>query len=289
MDDEVEDESATSRRATSMWLRPGGISAIAGVAAVIVSVIGILIAIRPDATAAPAPTSSDPGAERPAMFVYGSSMPGQSRHAEIEQYVVEVDKDSVEGTLYDSGLGYPMAKFGPGEPIPGYVLWLDPETADDVFREQTRLEAGLYHPVTVRTANGVTATAYEWIGETDGFPRIDEWDGSTAGYGAYVQTATLVPGECYMLSTYLDEVITQWCDAPHSFEVYFSDTVAEAADEKRADERCRDEFDVFVGVPADESALAVEVIRPPADPERLVCALYEPGALLTGTMAGAAR
>lgn len=272
-----------------MWLRPGGISAIAGVAAVIVSVIGILIAIRPDATAAPAATPSDPGAERPAMFVYGSSMPGQSRHGEIEQYVVEVDKDSVEGTLYDSGLGYPMAKFGPGEPIPGYILWLDPETAEDVFREQTRLEAGLYHPVTVRTANGITATAYEWIGDTDGYPRIDAWDGSTAGYGAYVRTADLLAGQCYMLSSYQDEVVTQWCEAPHAFEVYFSDTVAEASDEQQAGERCATEFEAFVGSPAVGSALGVDVVRPPADPDRLVCALYEPGAMLSGTMAGAQR
>jgi gamma-glutamylcyclotransferase (GGCT)/AIG2-like uncharacterized protein YtfP len=285
--DDIEDESETTSAVKSVWLRPGGISAIAGVAAVVVSVIGILIAMRPDATASPTAPSSDPGTERPALFVYGSSMPGQSRHPEIESFVIDVDKDAVDGALYDSGLGYPMAKFGPGDPIPGYVLWLDPETADDVLREQTRLESGLFHPVTVRTENGVTATAYEWIGETDGYPKIAEWDGSTADYGAYVQTADLLPGQCYLLSSSLDEVVTQWCEAPHAFEVYFSDTVAEASDEQQSDERCRDEFATFVGVPAAESALAIEVIRPSAD--RLVCSLYEPGALLSGTMAGAAR
>lgn len=290
--DDIEDEPATPRAEKSVWLRPGGISALAGVAAVVVSVIGILIAMRPDATASPtSPTSpsSDPTTERPALFVYGSSMPGESRHSEIEPFVIDVDKDSVDGALYDSGLGYPMAKFGSGEPIPGYVLWLDPETAEDVFREQTRLESGLFHPVTVRTEGGVTATAYEWIGETDGYPRITEWDGSTADYGAYLPTADLLQGQCYMLSSYLDEVITQWCEAPHAFEVYFSDTVDEASDQQRSDELCRDEFATFVGTPAAESALAVEVIRPPADAGRLVCSLYEPGAQLSGTMAGALR
>lgn len=283
MDDDVPVSGARER---SVWLRPGGISAIAGVAAVVISAVGLLIAFRPDASAAPASSpSAEAELQQPAMFVYGSSMPGQSRHDEIEQYVVDVGKDSVDGLLYDSGLGYPMAKFDPGGEIPGYVLWLDPETADDVFREQTRLESGLFHPVTVRTKKGVTATAYEYIGSTDGFPRIERWDGSTADFGQYVRTSLLTAGDCYQLSSYLDEMITQWCEAPHAFEVYFADTAAEADDENLSSRRCAEEFVAFAGVEATDSELAVEVLRPDDEPSLLVCAVYLPGDWLIGTEA----
>lgn len=290
MDDEdVTEESSPGMRQPSVWLRPGGISAIAGVAAVVVSVIGILIAMQPGSSTSSPSSSNVDQDTKPALFVYGSSMPGQSRYGEIEEYVIEIDKDSVEGLLYDSGLGYPMAKFGPGDDIPGYVLWLDPETAEDVLIEQTRLESGLFHPVPVRTAGGVTATAYEWIEATDGFPRIDQWDGTTGDFGQLVDTATLRLADCYGPSSLIDSVIITLCDAPHAYEVFFSEQMAEVADERRAAQRCRSEFEAFIGADVGASSLSIQVVRPSSELGRLTCAVFAPDELMTGTMAGSNR
>jgi hypothetical protein len=43
------------------------------------------------------------------LFVYGSTMPGQSRYGYIEHYVESSTPDAVEGLLYDSGQDYPLA------------------------------------------------------------------------------------------------------------------------------------------------------------------------------------
>jgi len=287
--DEQDDERPSPARdpGRSVWLRPGGISAIAGVAAVVVSAIGVLIAIvpgmgqaRPTSKGTPSPSENG----EVALFVYGSSMPGQSRYDEIEEYVVEVEKDAVDGLLYDSGLGYPLAKFGPGDEIPGFVLWLDPDTATDFLRQQTQLESGLFDRVPVRTRDGVSATAYEWIAETDGFPRIERWDGSTANYGAYVDSATVRVGDCFGLTSYLETVITTWCGAPHGFEVYFAASTAEANDEKQADQRCGSELANLATDTVDASALRFQVLRPESEPGLLVCAAYTPDELLTGPL-----
>jgi hypothetical protein len=63
----------------------------------------------------------------------------------------------VDGCLYDSGAGYPAAKFGP--------------------MQMTQIEAGLFRPVGVTTRDGTRVQAFEWIGPTDGFTRIQRWEG----------------------------------------------------------------------------------------------------------------
>ena len=138
---------------------------------------------------------------------------------------------------------------------------------------------------TVRTTGGVTATAYEWIDATDGYPRIEKWDGSTAQYGAYVDITALGKGDCYGLTAESETVMTEWCEAPHAFEVFFSDTASEASDEQQSDARCRAEFRAFIGTDAEDSSLDLQVIRPSGDVGRLVCAVYRSGELLTGTTA----
>jgi hypothetical protein len=50
----------------------------------------------------------------------------------------------VDGLLYDSGAGYPAAKFVPGDPIPGYLLTLRPDSAAEFFTQMTQIEAGLF-------------------------------------------------------------------------------------------------------------------------------------------------
>lgn len=160
------------------WTSPSGLSAIAAVLAVLVAVVGLFVARSGGDPAASGDRSSEQRTESSAdttLFVYGSSQPGQSRYSAIERYVDSYEEDTVSGWLYDSGMDYPLAKFGPGDTIPGYVLRLAPGTAEEAMREFTRVEAGLFHPVEVTTDGKVRATAFEWIESTDGFERISSW------------------------------------------------------------------------------------------------------------------
>lgn len=68
--------------------------------------------------------------------------------------------------------------------------------------------------------------------------------------------------------------------------MFFSDNVAEASDEHRSDERCRAEFLAFNGEDVDDSSFGLEVLRPKSEAGRLVCAVYGPEGLLTGSVAG---
>lgn len=277
--DDVRNESGHR----SIWLRPAGISALAAVAAVIVTLVGVLVSLQQGASSTQHPPAqqSSTSSDRPALFVYGSSMPGQSRYDLIAEYVLESKADAAEGFLYDSGLGYPLAKFGPGGEVPGVVLYLHPETADDVLREMTRVESGLFHPRRIRTQGGVTATAYEWIGATDGFPRIAEWDGSTADYGLIVDERTLAVGDCYSRTARALEVMTTLCAAPHAYEVF---ALVDAGGDAQAS--CEGEFAAFAGLPYAESILEVEYV---ASDRGATCVVFEPEVLTSGGLASARR
>jgi gamma-glutamylcyclotransferase (GGCT)/AIG2-like uncharacterized protein YtfP len=111
------------------------------------------------------------------VFVYGTSMPSHSRYSYIEHYVESHRPAQVDGHLYDSGAGYPAAKFGPGDLIHGYLLTLRPDSAAEFFTQMTQIEAGLFRPVGVTTRDGTRAQAFEWIGPTDGLTRIERWEG----------------------------------------------------------------------------------------------------------------
>ncbi|HMQ36212.1 MAG TPA: gamma-glutamylcyclotransferase [Micropruina sp.] len=285
--------SDRARRARKIWLSPGGISAIAAALAAVAALIGLFVQQRePAATPNPTPAPPSVGAE-PALFVYGSSMPGMSRYDAIGRYVIRSARDTVRGSLYDSGLGYPMAKFGGDGQIRGVVLWLDPATAEAALAEMTRVEAGLFHPVTVRTASGVSAQAYQWIGSTDGFPTIDAWDGSTAHYGARIGWPELKPGDCFQ--AFDDQTVTtSWCKAPHALEAFHTGTLKEgAADPRSAAERaCRGPFAEFVGRDPEDSELVLRVYSHSASESRtpaFLCAVGADGEAVAGTLSGADR
>ena len=173
---ETEGSPYSDRTKHEGWRSPAGLSAIAGLLAVVVALAGLFVA-----RGSGDETTKDTEADKPAnnlIFVYGSSMPGKSRYSLIERFVESAAEDSVPGLLYDSGVDYPLAKFGPGDDIYGYVLTLYPDSVDEALKEMTAVESGLFHPVQVRTNSGKAALAYEWIGATDGLERIDSpWDG----------------------------------------------------------------------------------------------------------------
>ncbi len=259
-----------------LWLTPGGISAIAAVAALVLTGIGLFLQARSSASV-PAVESPGPSPAAPVLFVYGSSMPGMSRYGEISEYVTGSTRDSVQGQLYDSGLGYPMAKFGGDGEVRGFLLWLDPQTADAALAEMTRVEAGLFHPVSVRTRSGVTAQAYQWIEATDGYPRIETWDGSTEDFGLETPWPELAVGDCFQPTIEESSVLTIWCEAPHAYEVYHAAPLDLGGSQAReaAEAECVAAFAGFVGIPHDESTLTTRV--------------YSIGGTRRGTRPGAVR
>ena len=256
-------------RARSHWLTPAGISAIAGVAGVLVIVVGWFVTgeLRNAAGGSEAPgggTSAGPAKDEEAdnlLFVYGTSMPGQSGHGIIERYVESSHRDSAEGLLFDSGRGYPLAKFEPGGTIRGYVLELDEATQEEARRALTQYEGGMYQPVEIRTESGATATAYEWIGSTEGFPRIDVWDSTLAGYGVAAPVDTLVLDDCFDLTADEGWGIPVNCAAPHQFQVYHRDEFAEeefpglGVLEATAESECSRMFELRFGRPLDPAAV----------------------------------
>jgi len=100
------------------------------------------------------------------LFVYGTLRPGDVRWSFLSPYVADhgVD-DTVNGRVYDTGLGYPAAIFGHGGTIVGrtYPLRIDRlDEALDVLDEEEDTVAGLYRRVTVVTGRGIDAWAYAY-------------------------------------------------------------------------------------------------------------------------------
>lgn len=102
------------------------------------------------------------------LFVYGTLRCGDVRWSFLEPYVHDhgID-DTVAGTLFDTGLGYPAAVFDPLAPssIVGrtYLLVADRlDVALTVLDEEEDTVLGLYRRVLVTTAAGRRAWAYEY-------------------------------------------------------------------------------------------------------------------------------
>lgn len=100
------------------------------------------------------------------LFVYGTLRPGDVRWPVLAPWVVDdgVD-DTVTGWLFDTGLEYPAAVFGPDGTIVGRTYELALATLDEALRvidEEEDTVLGLYRRVTVRTGRGRHAWAYEY-------------------------------------------------------------------------------------------------------------------------------
>jgi gamma-glutamylcyclotransferase (GGCT)/AIG2-like uncharacterized protein YtfP len=127
----------------------------------------------------PASPTSVPTPAGTYFFVYGTTMPGHLRYHLIQEFVAEATPARVPGQVYDTGSGYPAAKFGPGTgEVEGHLLRLRPERVGETQRLFTQIEAGMFERVSVETNSGVTAFAYEWIGSIQGMELIaGEWSG----------------------------------------------------------------------------------------------------------------
>lgn len=115
------------------------------------------------------------------MFVYGTLRPGEERWPLLAPFVVDEGwDDAVPGRLYDTGLGYPGATFGPAtEPEPGPdpaelvigrtvpLLMASLTRALEVIDHEEDTVDGLYRRVLVTTRAGIRAWAYEWAASLD--------------------------------------------------------------------------------------------------------------------------
>jgi gamma-glutamylcyclotransferase (GGCT)/AIG2-like uncharacterized protein YtfP len=113
------------------------------------------------------------------LFVYGTLRPGQERWPFLEPLVMdEGHDDSATGTLYDTGHGYPAARFDGREVIHGriYALRIDRiAEALELLDEVEGAVQDLFNRVAITTSSGRDAWAYQYCGETQ-FARIPSGD-----------------------------------------------------------------------------------------------------------------
>ena len=111
-----------------------------------------------------------------AVFVYGTLMPGHLRWSIIEPYVVERWQDVVAGQLYDTGRGYPGARFDAPGRIPGWGLRLDEARLADAVDLLDEVEGPhLYTRVEVVTGVGRPAWSYRVDLDVSRMTPIDAW------------------------------------------------------------------------------------------------------------------
>ena len=111
-----------------------------------------------------------------AVFVYGTFLPGESRWPLLEPFAASVDAANARGQLWDTGRGYPAARFDVDGTIPGAVVALRAETeAGALVRlDEIESEGTLYRRITIDTSHG-PAQSYEWLGPTDGLRVLAVW------------------------------------------------------------------------------------------------------------------
>jgi gamma-glutamylcyclotransferase (GGCT)/AIG2-like uncharacterized protein YtfP/GNAT superfamily N-acetyltransferase len=98
------------------------------------------------------------------VFVYGTLMPGESRWPLLEPFAASHQRAETWGEVWDTGRGYPAARFGDGGRIPGFVVELQPRRLGEAMAalDEIEGEGHLYRRVTIETSAG-PAQAYEWI------------------------------------------------------------------------------------------------------------------------------
>lgn len=97
------------------------------------------------------------------LFVYGTLRPGEVRWHYLSPFVVGQAVDTtVAGTVYDTGLDYPAARFGGPGRIVGRVYELS--RVEEALAQLDEVEGavrGLYQRIRVLTDSGHVAWAYE--------------------------------------------------------------------------------------------------------------------------------
>jgi gamma-glutamylcyclotransferase (GGCT)/AIG2-like uncharacterized protein YtfP len=113
------------------------------------------------------------------IFVYGTLRPGDVRWPILAPYVTgDGVPDRVDGRVYDTGRGYPAARFDEDGTIAGRTYRLRADRLDEALAVLDREEfsvPGEYRRVVVTTAAGTKAWAYEY-GNGLGLDHIESGD-----------------------------------------------------------------------------------------------------------------
>ena len=103
------------------------------------------------------------------LFVYGTLRPGQERWQHLAPFVIDDGHDdSVTGVLYNTGNGYPAARFIDRGSIQGRVYALNPARLEECLQLLDEVEAAvldLFARVAVTTSVGLEVWAYEYGGQ----------------------------------------------------------------------------------------------------------------------------
>lgn len=83
------------------------------------------------------------------VFVYGTLKPGHLRWPLLEPFVVAYVDATSTGRLYDTGVGYPAARFDEPGTIEGVVCRLDPSASPEAWALLDRVEGSQYRRVLV--------------------------------------------------------------------------------------------------------------------------------------------
>ena len=120
--------------------------------------------------APPEPVAADPAV----LFAYGTLLPGEPRWGFLAPFALDAGTPAaVAGWLFDTGHGYPAARFAweasdtTAPVIHGTAFAIDPTRLAEAWHVLDEVEgavAGLYRRVTVRLVDGAVACAYEYGG-----------------------------------------------------------------------------------------------------------------------------
>jgi gamma-glutamylcyclotransferase (GGCT)/AIG2-like uncharacterized protein YtfP len=132
------------------------------------------------------------------LFVYGTLRPGEVRWPFLEPFVDgEGDDDTASGALYDSGHGYPAARFDRPGLMHGRRYRLRIESIGEALGLLDEVEAAvelLFRRIAVRTVAGIEAWAYEYCDATD-LPKIIHGDWLAESTGSERVDGALQSGE----------------------------------------------------------------------------------------------
>ena len=115
------------------------------------------------------------------LFAYGTLQPDRLRWPYLAPCVVGFRPAFVDGTLYDTGAGWPVATFGrSGHRVPGTLVDLDPTLLAEALGVLDDVEStatNVLRRIVVTTTAGDRAWTYHCDRPTDEMVRIPRWTG----------------------------------------------------------------------------------------------------------------
>jgi hypothetical protein len=136
-------------------------------------------------------------------------------------------------------------------------------------------------------------------------PSVTATAGGSPGTGPTTSVFDVVVGDCFNApeAETISQVELVDCADPHQYEAYHAEDHPAGGDEafigddamtEYADEVCLGEFEAFVGIPWEESALNYFYLQPTVETweigdREILCAVYSDSGDLTGSAEGSAR